>query len=96
VHIHAHIHAVMIFDGPVSQELSEELGHRMFTRWARTLGRKGLAAVEDSGGLDVRSVRMHADSLERVGEYIAKVGVRDHLTVYKGRPPRQPCPERRT
>ena len=41
---------------------------------ARALGRKGLSAVEGSSGLDVRSVRMHADSLERVGEYIAKVG----------------------
>jgi hypothetical protein len=71
---HVHVHAVMVFDGPVSQELSEELGHRMFTRWARALGRKGLSAVEESGGLDVRSIRMHADSLERVGEYIAKVG----------------------
>jgi hypothetical protein len=63
----------MVFDGPVSQELSEELSHRTFIRWARALGREGLSAVEDSGGLDVRSVRMHADSLERVGEYIANV-----------------------
>jgi hypothetical protein len=63
-----------VLDGPLSQEPAEELGHRMFTRWARTLARKGLSAVEDSSGLDVRSVQMHADSLERVGEYIAKVG----------------------
>lgn len=70
---HLHVHAVVVFDGPVSLELAAELGGRMFGRWQRALGRRGLSAVEDRGGLDVREVRMVGDSIERVAEYLSKI-----------------------
>lgn len=70
---HVHVHAVVVFDGPVSVDLAAELGGRMFARWARALGRRGLSAVEGRGGLDVREVAMTGDSLDRVAEYLAKI-----------------------
>lgn len=70
---HLHVHALVVFDGPVSLDMAGELGGRMFTRWARALGRRGLTAVQDRGGLDVREVQMTADSIERVAEYLSKI-----------------------
>lgn len=70
---HVHVHAIVAFDGPVSVEMVEVLAGRMFSRWSRALGRRGMSAVEDKGGLDVREVRMSADSIERVAEYLAKI-----------------------
>ncbi|SDG48678.1 MBL fold metallo-hydrolase [Pseudonocardia oroxyli] len=70
---HVHCHAVVALDGPVSPELMEELGGRMFTRWERKLARLGFSAVADKGGLDVRPVRMTADSIEQVADYISKI-----------------------
>ncbi|WP_225924658.1 protein rep [Pseudonocardia abyssalis] len=69
---HVHVHALIVFDGPVSVELMGELGHRMFARWNRALGRKGFSAVEDRGGLDVRSVQLDGDSIDQVSTYISK------------------------
>ena len=45
----------------------------MFACWARALERRGLSAVAERGGLDVRPVRMTADSLDRVADYISKI-----------------------
>lgn len=70
---HLHVHAVLVFDGPVSVDMAGELGGRMFGRWERALSRRGLASVQDRGGLDVREVRMTADSLDRVAEYLSKI-----------------------
>lgn len=70
---HIHVHAVMAFDSPMSAEMMEQLGIRMFNRWARALARKKLSAVAESGGLDVRPVAMTADSVERIGEYMSKI-----------------------
>lgn len=70
---HLHVHALVIFDGPVSADMVGEIGGRMFTRWARALGRHGLSAVQDRGGLDVRMVQMNADSIEAVAGYISKI-----------------------
>ncbi len=70
---HLHIHALVLFDGPVSFELAENLGMSMFARWERALTRKRLSAVADRGGLDVRMVRMSAESLDQVAEYVTKV-----------------------
>src|SRR5690606_29800330 len=50
---HVHIHCLITFTEPVSYDLMEELGWRMFTRWQRSLGRRGFDAVAEHG-LDVR------------------------------------------
>ena len=70
---HLHVHALVVFDGPVSHALMEEIGYGMFGRWERALERKGLSAVAERGGLDVREVQMSADSLDRVSDYLSKV-----------------------
>lgn len=71
---HLHVHALVMFDGPVSVELVEVLGQRWFDRWSRALVRKGLAApLEERGGLDVRMVDMGSGSLDATAEYLAKI-----------------------
>jgi len=70
---HLHVHALLVLDGPVSTELVAELGTRMFRRWDRALGRHGLSAVQDRGGLDVRMVDMDGGSLDRTADYLAKI-----------------------
>lgn len=70
---HLHVHALVVFDGPVSLDLASEMAGRMFGRWQRALTRHGLDAVQDRGGLDVRKVAMTGDSLDRVSEYLAKI-----------------------
>ena len=69
---HLHVHAVVMFDGPVSRELMEAVGASMFTRWSRALARRGLSAVAENGGLDVRPVRMTGESLDQVADYVSK------------------------
>ena len=71
---HLHVHALVMFDGPVSQELAAELGGRWFDRWSAALVRRGLAApLEDRGGLDVRMVDMGSGSLDAMADYLAKI-----------------------
>lgn len=72
---HLHIHAVVFFDEPISLELMgvDHLAGGMFDRWQRSLGRHGLSAVRDKGGLDVRRVRMTGASIETVAEYLTKI-----------------------
>ncbi|WP_156067632.1 protein rep [Pseudonocardia halophobica] len=70
---HLHVHALAVFDGPISDLMAEELGGRWFARWQRALARRGMDAVEDRGGLDVRAVQMTAASLEQVSDYLAKI-----------------------
>jgi hypothetical protein len=70
---HVHVHAVVALDMPTSPEMMHCLGDRMFERWERKLSKLGLSAVADKGGLDVRPVRMTADSIEAVADYISKV-----------------------
>ncbi|GAY09831.1 replication protein, phage-associated [Pseudonocardia sp. N23] len=70
---HLHVHALAVFDGPVSPDLAGELGRRWFHRWANALARKGMDAVENRGGLDVRPVQMTAPSMEQVADYLAKI-----------------------
>ncbi|MFR9803203.1 protein rep [Pseudonocardia sp. RS010] len=70
---HVHTHVVVALDGPTSPEMMWALGDRMFARWERKLTKIGLSAVADRGGLDVRPVRMTADSIEQVSDYIAKI-----------------------
>src|SRR5690606_14279205 len=69
---HLHVHACILFEQPLSPEMMEEFGHRCFGRWARALQRRGFDAVAEKGGLDVRPIRMTADSIEQVAEYVSK------------------------
>lgn len=69
---HLHVHAVIVFDGPTSPQMMEEMGSRAFGRWERSLSRKGFSAIADKGGLDIRPINLTADSIEAVAEYVSK------------------------
>lgn len=66
---HLHIHALLIFDGPISQELAELLALEVWERWAAGLAKQGLTALQDHA-VDIR-IGDHA--LERLGKYINKL-----------------------
>ena len=44
---HPHRHVLVLFDGPVSQEMAEELGRRWFDRWQRGLRRRGCVRAQE-------------------------------------------------
>ncbi|MEU6699866.1 protein rep [Pseudonocardia sp. NPDC046786] len=67
---HPHRHILVLFDGPVSQEMTEALADRWWLRWERALNRRGFDAVADKGGLDVRRV---ADGSGSLGVYLSKI-----------------------
>ncbi|MCW0214394.1 MAG: protein rep [Pseudonocardia sp.] len=67
---HLHLHVLMCWDRPVSLELAEMVGTRMWSRWEKALGRKGFESWVDSGGLDVRMATLKADNL---GDYFMKL-----------------------
>lgn len=69
---HLHVHAVIVFEDPISPEMMEEFGYRAFARWERALTRKGFDAVADRGGLDMRPIHLSGDSIEAVAEYVSK------------------------
>jgi hypothetical protein len=70
---HPHRHVLVLLDGPVSQDMLDELAGRWFARWERALARKGFSAVERSGGLDARVVA--ADGSGGLGLYLSKVAL---------------------
>lgn len=67
---HLHLHVLLCWDRPVSLELAEYVGGRMWQRWDKALGRKGFESLADRGGLDVRMATLDAGSL---GDYFMKL-----------------------
>lgn len=72
---HVHVHAMIVFDGPVSPDLMFAMGDRLFGRWERGIGRKGFTAVMDRGGLDVRPVLLNSESIDAVAAYVSKAAM---------------------
>lgn len=70
---HPHLHVVLCFDGPVSDDLLAELGGRWFARYQRALARRGFDALQFDGGLDTRMVA--ADSSGALAMYLAKLAL---------------------
>lgn len=66
---HLHIHALLIFDGPVSTEMVQVLADEVWACWSTGLAREGFSAIKEHA-VDVR-VGDHA--LERLGKYINKI-----------------------
>jgi hypothetical protein len=65
---HPHVHVPLIFHGPVSEDWMRQLGEAIFDRFHRALRRRGLDAIRDSGGLDIR----RAYAVDELGGYLAK------------------------
>jgi hypothetical protein len=51
---HVHIHALMIWDNPVTLADARHVAERMWSRWNAALLRHGFDSLRDLGGLDVR------------------------------------------
>jgi hypothetical protein len=66
---HLHIHALLLFDGPVSQEMVDLLADEVWQAWSTGLDRQGFTAIREHA-VDVR-VGDHA--LETLGNYINKI-----------------------
>lgn len=56
---HVHVHALLIYDGPVSEAAGEQLAGAMWDRWLKALERRGLDALrsfaDGGGGVDYRA-----------------------------------------
>jgi hypothetical protein len=70
---HPHLHLCVVTDVPLSQEMAEEMGGRMFDVYARGLGKRGLSAVAERGGLHVEVV--NPGDGDAVARYMSKLGL---------------------
>lgn len=84
---HPHLHVLVIFDMPVSDDMVNELAARWWLRWERALDRRGLSAAAHRGGLDARAVPMTPDASGALGVYLAKIAheVTSGVTTKDGR-----------
>lgn len=67
---HVHIHAVIVFDGPMSELMIRQAGEEMYGSWSAGLASKGFTALRDSGGLDIRASTEATE--EWLAEYLVK------------------------
>lgn len=70
---HVHIHALMIWDNPVTLAEAQHVGDRMWRRWNRALERRGFDSLRDSGGLDVRMASLRPGNGSGLHEYFVKL-----------------------
>jgi len=70
---HVHLHALMIWDDPVSIDQARYVGRRMWQRWNRALERRGFTSLRDLGGLDVRLASLKPGAAGGLHEYFVKL-----------------------
>lgn len=70
---HVHIHALVLFEGVVSDSMARYLTGGMFARWSTKLRKLSpdFEPLRDHGGMDWR--RCHAGSDRKVADYITKI-----------------------
>jgi hypothetical protein len=78
---HPHVHALVLFDGPVSAERAQIVADGMFDRWHAALLRKGFDSIRNSGGLDVRLAERAA---VRLADYFTKNTYSERLAPGEG------------
>lgn len=66
---HLHIHALLIFDGPISNDMVDLLAEEVWTRWSEGLSREGMTASRKHGV----DVRVGTEAVDRLGKYINKL-----------------------
>src|SRR5690606_15028448 len=66
---HLHIHVLLVFDGPVSQELIEPWTDELYTLWSAGLAKSGFTASRERG-VDVRGGE---GALGGLGKYLNKL-----------------------
>lgn len=65
---HPHVHAVLLFDRPLTECERADLRDWLFGRWSKRCRDRGFGEVTQEHGIDVRPM-----TVARIGEYIAKV-----------------------
>lgn len=66
---HLHIHALMVFDGPVTQDHMDEWSDDLYELWSRGVGQFGMTASRKRGV----DVRIGTGALDGMGQYLAKL-----------------------
>ena len=66
---HLHIHALMLFDGPISQEMVDLLAAEVWERWSTGLAREGLSALQEHAV----DVRVGNEAVEHLAGYLNKL-----------------------
>lgn len=69
---HTHYHLLLLFDGPVSESSVTNFTDLLYNLWAKALASQGLTATRRHG-VDVRVSSGTTQSLEILGEYLAKM-----------------------
>jgi len=77
---HVHVHALVLFDRPISETIMESFGASCWGRWNRALQRVNLFSLQEHG-VDVRPVRT-ADG-GKLGRYFAKIALEVTGGVFK-------------
>jgi len=67
---HPHLHVLVFVDGAMTAADAHALGAAMFTPWARTLVKLGLAAPTQASGIDVKLLAL-GEAHEAVSSYVA-------------------------
>lgn len=70
---HVHVHALMIWDRPVTEQVARHVADRMWARWNRALVKRGFDSLRDSGGLDVRMASLLPEARYGLHEYFVKL-----------------------
>lgn len=66
---HPHIHLLMLFDGPISQELVDEFTADLYELWSDGLAKNEITASREHGV----DVRMGTGALDGLGKYLSKL-----------------------
>lgn len=67
---HPHVHVVVVLEGEQREEVFRRLGEAIWGPWERALQRRGLDALRDFGGLDVRA--SHREDQSDLAAYLVK------------------------
>lgn len=70
---HPHLHVLVLFDRPVSEQTAEVMAMRWWMRWEAALVRKGYTAVANRGGLDARLITPDDSAGSALGTYLSKL-----------------------
>lgn len=66
---HPHIHLLMLFDGPISQDLVDEFTAELYRLWTTGLAKNGITASREHGV----DVRVGTGALDGLGKYLSKL-----------------------
>jgi Replication protein len=81
---HLHVHVLVCWKRPVSLQLVQAIGHRMWQRWTKVLERRGLTSWKHRGGVDVRMASLNTDNLAHYFNKLAREVTSSHTKESRG------------